>query len=607
MESIQQTLQELYEKNRVFFKKNYEELFNTLIDFESNYTETFYIEIKNNHFELSHIDGTNFYNCDPFFDATHRSSNINKDVSGIFTLDLKSRDVKSSESFDHNKFINEYINLNDKKEISSGSYKKFIFVGTLLGVHLNDIDKVTNNEASLIIEDNIEIFRLSMFLTDYEQLSFNKKLFFAVNVDFKTLEKMTKEFLDYKNEYNYFIKFEIASERYVDTFNTISNIISSLNPLIYPFSEPIKSFKNGINNFYLYNKLLNLSVLYNFLHSRKVLFLASGPSLFNNIHYIKENKEKFIIVSVVSALKRLEKEDIVADILITIDSNEYVIDDIDVDQKYYQDSIILASINTDKNVMNKLQNSTTYLIQNSMELFKEYGIFTGVTVGDVGVKLLLQLGVKELYLCGIDAALDQETGDTHDSTHISSNTKKLEVSTILDNENTDFSEVVIKVKGNFHEEVYSTKLFEMIIKSFATIKHNSNIFNTSNGAYLEGTTPKKFEQISLCDFPQINKMKFNKEFTEDLETIQKVSFSEIDLKLFKQELDSINQIKKNQQAIKGTFVAHIMDQYEKIIFPYSQYLLDNNISNKKILNEIRIQQIALIIKELTDVLSRIKY
>jgi hypothetical protein len=71
-------------------------------------------------------------------------------------------------------------------------FNKFIFLGTLLGIHLNDIDKELNSKAYLILEENIEIFRLSMFLTDYESLHKNSKLFFCINENEK---EFTKKFI----------------------------------------------------------------------------------------------------------------------------------------------------------------------------------------------------------------------------------------------------------------------------------------------------------------------------------------------------------------------------------------------------------------------------
>ncbi len=89
-------------------------------------------------------------------------------------------------------YLNEYIKKFENIEIK---INKFIFIGTLLGVHLNDFHNSLNAKSYLIIEPNIEIFRLSLFLCDYESLSKNSKLFFAINEDSFGLENITKKVL----------------------------------------------------------------------------------------------------------------------------------------------------------------------------------------------------------------------------------------------------------------------------------------------------------------------------------------------------------------------------------------------------------------------------
>lgn len=49
--------------------------------------------------------------------------------------------------------------------------EKFIFLGTLLGRHIPRIAQKVDAEAYLVLERNIEIFRLSLFTVDYTILA----------------------------------------------------------------------------------------------------------------------------------------------------------------------------------------------------------------------------------------------------------------------------------------------------------------------------------------------------------------------------------------------------------------------------------------------------
>lgn len=588
LEQIEQTLLEIYKKNIDFLEKNHKTLHTKIIDFESLGYESYFIDFVDNHFELLDKDGSRIYNCDPFYDAQYRSNNIYKNSFGISLIDQEKRTITSDDNFDFNLFINQYIELFKNKKIDNlTKFKKMVFIGTLLGVHLNDIDRVIDCDSYLIVEDNIEIFRLSLFLTDYTQLSLKTKLFFAIDEKKDNLIKIVKEFLNYNYQYNYFIKYEITSENYLDCLDNISNIIASHNPSIYPYSELLRSFINGIYNFnYVQNGILKLKQNRDILGMKKLFYLGAGPSLVKNIDFIKQNRDSFIIVAVASALKRLSKEDIVADIIISIDSNKSVDDSFFIDEKYYKNSIVIASINTHKDVIKIFNIDKLFLVQNSMELFRDAGVFTGVTVGDIGVKILLKLGVKELYLCGIDAALDQTSGETHDNTHISSTSKELKAINILDSDDNDFSNKVTKVKGNFQDEVFTTVYYNTIIESFKTIdiSQNQKIYNISNGAYLPHTIPINSKDIDL------------------LSNSSTISLDDIILKLkdiSKTDLSNSEKVELKNNHIKEK----IIEYYSKLLDPYYFYILENGIATKDQIDNIRANQISIIQSELKDPLD----
>jgi hypothetical protein len=581
LEQIQQTIQEIYLKNITFLKQYDRILYDRIVSFEKQNKEDYYIGFDNNHFELYDKNDKKTYNCDPFYDAKYRADNIDKSISGIFTIDLKCRKVDNDDIYDSNKFINEYISLYENKDINNNlKYKKFIFFGALLGVHLNDISNRTKSEAYLIIEENIEIFRLSLFMTDYGDIALNSKLYFAIELNSNDLDKKIEEFLEFKYHYNYFIKYEIASDSAINILEKTSNIIASYSPTIYPYSQIMRSYINGLNNIKKVNTgILKLKNRLNILKNKKVLFLAPGPSLKNNIDIIKANQDKFIIVIAISAIKRMAEQDIIPDIIISIDSDRFVLENFTINDKYYRNSLVIASMNTNNEVLNKVNSSNLFLFQNSLTISKECRSFTGVTVGDVGVKILLQLGVTQLYLCGIDAALDQKSGSTHDNTHISSTKKKLKVSTVLEDENIDFANRTIEVKGNLKDKVYTTVYYKTIIDSFKQIdkKHDVKIFNLSdNGAFLDKTIPSDFNSIDVTSFSKIKKSIIKNEL----------------LGCFNQNIKQ--NITEEDKRYLNALVPQIIERYNRLILPFYYFILDNNMVDNKKLMSIKSKQVESI-------------
>ena len=73
----------------------------------------------------------------------------------------------------------EYFDNQNKRSLKK--IDKFIFLGTLLGRHIPKIAKKVNAKAYLILEKNLEIFRLSLFTVDYTVLARNGAIYRLVN------------------------------------------------------------------------------------------------------------------------------------------------------------------------------------------------------------------------------------------------------------------------------------------------------------------------------------------------------------------------------------------------------------------------------------------
>lgn len=596
---IQQTLQEIFLNNLNFFKQDFPLIYNKIVEFEKSNIERYSLEFVNNKFQLFNLQNkVNFYKKEPFEDAINRINNF--DLGSAFNL-IKLEALGKSNHYKNEinacSYLNEFIKHFQDIDIK---INKFIFIGTLLGAHINDFHKIINAKSYLIIEENIEIFRLSMFMTDYRILSENSKLFFAVNEDEQGLKNRSKEFLDYKYEFNNLIHFELAHEINETLINELSIIFTHLGQMRHPFSEYLISLKR-FHNYFVKNKnnLIDISKIHNFLKDKRVLFLAAGPSLEQNLDFVYENKNKFIIIAVAATLKILETKKIIPDIIITVDGHHIISKQFEVDKSIYENSIILSSIKLDIEIYKLFKNENLFFFQNSLNLFEEFGFITGVTVGDIGIDLLLRLGANNLYLLGLDAAIDSKTGITHINTH--SHSKKIDLEY---NKAIDFNKTILYVKGNFEEEVPTLmeykEMIEEINEKFNFINANLKIFNLSNGAYFNNTISLRASKLKIDE--DINKDTFKELFLEKLHSILGKNINEKFWKNFGKEnkiLFEIRKIDKNtnfcknfreiQQKHPNSISLDILEKYLKLILPYYSLLrmqsLANNILEKQ-LNEI---------------------
>lgn len=591
---LEDTINQIYTNNLVYFKKYHPNIFNKIVIFEN--TNIYNCELLfNNNFELVRNKKT-VYNCDPFFDSQHRVKKLKESESIFSMINIKDKYINTYNNLniDCASFLNEYLELINNKYIQIA--EKFIFLGTILGVHINDIIKEYNYKSYLIIENNIEIFRLSMFLTDYTILDKKSKIFFCIAEENK--DSILKDFINYLPELNHQIKFELASENEITLISEISQLLLTYNLFNYPFSEYAISFLRGQYYFKHNKRLLKLDKKYNVLKDKKVLFLGGGLSLQKYIDFVKENKTSFIIVCVAATLKTLEKHQINPDIIISSDSRASILEQFNIDQSIYKNSIIIASNKTDLTVIEKLNNKNLFFFNDSLEIFPLTGTNIGVNVGNTGYSILLKLGVKEIFLLGFDASVDKKIGKSHSNSNIK---KSFSEFNILKEDKIHNHETIFPIKGNLEDIVYTTNHYNNMIREMENINSQYNVetFNLSNGAHIKGTKSLKCTNLN---FPvQTTTLD---EIRNKLLKICKTSITENDKKveiLFREHLKILKNIsrenlyetfnliyKHNEKSI----LLQIMKNYFDLVTPF--YLYSKNI-NKIKSNEIYIKHYNLLI------------
>ena len=341
-----------------------------------------------------------------------------------------------------------------------------------------------------------------------------------------------------------------------------------------------------------------------------ILFLGAGPSLEKNLDYLKLFENNFIIVAVAATLKTLETKNIIPDIIITVDGQEIVLEQFKVNEIMYKNSIILSSIKLDKNLYSILKSKNLFFFQNSLNLFTNLGFITGITVGDMGIDILLRLGVTNLYLLGIDAAIDSKTGKTHTNMHISS--KNIDLN--KNDAQIDFEKTIVYIKGNFENKVPTLleykEMIEEIDEKFQHLNNKFRIYNLSNGAYFKNTIPLKVKEIKIKE--KIDKNLFKNEFLLDLNGITNQKLNDIFIKEFNNErkiLIKLNSLEKDilffdkfkniQGEYPNSISVNILEKYFKLILPYYKFIKNKNISNK-----ILKKQLEEILKKLSMIFNK---
>jgi hypothetical protein len=173
------------------------------------------------------------------------------------------------------------------------------------------------------------------------------------------------------------------------------------------------------------------------------------------------------------------------------------------------------------------------------------GKIEAYSVGEIAYALTLICGAEEMYLLGLDLALDPETKQTHSKGHLSSESK-VEVKNSISDENVSLRGSEFFVKGNFLDKVPTTPLFDISIYKVneftLTLRRGfQKVYNLNNGAYFEDTIPLQPKDADLSNFDIKDKTTYTKKIKNFFDQNSSDKMDEEEKKAF---------IKRKEDAIR---------------------------------------------------------
>ena len=464
---------------------------------------------------------------------------------------------------------------------------KFFFFGNLLGTHLKNVQEKIDFKSCFIYEPNLEIFRLSLFVTDYESLNHKSRIVFSImDEDNIFIEKLNMFFRSLFIYSNYNIKYYKMVEVDNDIFNKILNELHLSNGSTYDYTkllyDTFYSISKHINKYKILttkNKANNFS----FSNDKPTLLIGAGPSLGKNMIWLKQNQDKFVIVAIGATYKKLFDNGIIPDIVTTVDPKFHILNKTHFNEKdvvLLKDTMVLASINTPTKILDRFNQEKLFLYE-VVESFKNNSnVYNGISIGEITLSLLLDMNVKDVYLLGTDLAFDEKTGLSHFDGYVNKREDfekdNSKVNEALETGNSSKKEF-IQVKGNSKDKVVTNRIFALSINQYVRIisfykKSFQNIYNLcEDGAYIDGTILKninnieKYQEIKNKDFLFLN-----------LKQISEYGLLNIELKELDKKIDSLKFIKKTlkEQFYKQKKSTNLKEFNDK-------FLLLQNIMAKK--------------------------
>lgn len=531
MNHIEQQAIQTYQSNLKFLEQSHPALFEKLIIFEEaltsgQYPERYSLEYKNNYFDvLEALTGIPLYGSDPKHYTQYLFDSLDyKRTGGVFEgqvrfdidesalIELEKESNINSSLWATAKIIHYNARFAPKSSSEMVKLYKIIFLGTGLGLHIKPILDQTNSEVVYIQENDLELFRLSLFTTNYTSISAGRKLFLSIAEPFNEKQHTFFLFLNQLFNHNLYIKHIPFYSEYSNDLKELQSITLSQNHITYPYqaymSRSFSAAQKVINEKYFFN----ISNLYSdtIFSQKSILMLGAGPSLQTHTKWLQRYQDRFIILTVLSACKHLQTHGIVPDIIVHIDPQEtslQLLEGMDMETFFHSTLFILGS-SVHESVVNKIGSAPMFFIESDTSFKQDYGKFTLPSVGEYTAVLSLLLGSSSLYLIGLDQSLDPETMKDHIDLHVASQTIPDALND--DSESVEFQKSIFYVKGNFLDIVPTKANFRLSITQFDKAMQvykqpDQMIYNLANGAYLPHTNPLRITEIPIDSFPHINK------------------------------------------------------------------------------------------------------
>ncbi len=626
--SIETQALQTFQANLKYFEQNHKDIYdkiillNALIE-EGKYEEKYALEYKDEgYFDVIEIaNGKYLYEEHSVFYSKELVNMVDKKRMGSvfeaqqrfedelksYSLDFLEKDENIHSSLWATARIIDFVSKHSSKYTTEmKALVKFILLGVGLGLHIQSLIEKHGIKVLFIQENNLELFRLSLFTTDYCQLSKKCKLHFSIMQTFQEIQTTFFKFLNDNSHYNLYIKFLPFYKDYLDTLKQLQSITLSQNYIVYPYQGYLLryfSIADKISSGYCF---LNLSTaMANISIEKPVLFLASGPSLEHNYEWVYLHQKKFIIATVLSATPFLQSKNIHPDIVFHIDPEKTptlaLLENTDIAK--LKKSILIFGAGIDTTIAKIFEDYHLFYIEETTQFKIGHPSFSTPSIGEYGAIMLTLLGTKELYLLGLDLAVDPKTLQDHISSHIS--TQHLEQS---DEYNITFANSLCYVKGNFVETIPSKPNFRLSITQFSEwIKHykkpEQSIHNLSNGAFLEGTIPTHIDTIDLKSYKTLDKELFCNSLLSKIQHCSSCEYRKVDKKFLLEQYNRAKYISSKTNVLRSINAKESHNYLFKKLIPFVEEISESNNSNKSPIGEIFFEYFQITLSFIFDLFN----
>lgn len=518
----QELLDNNFARNIISLEKYYPDLFDLYKDYKEKRYFLVYDAVGDYNLYDTELE-RNVYSASPMQACAEVLMEYESSPVYFSKLMGSANDLSSQVNPIHTKYVKTLANIAFVNEKLNGLEKKLphdinfmVCIGVGLGHDIEYMLKNKKVDKLCILEKDPDIFYASLFLVDWsgifdEAVSSKKRI--DIHIDEDDSQLLSKFYntvvsFGHYNANSLYLYAPLNLDSYQVFYENVSEFVRGRLLAGFGFYDDSRlsvaaTIGNVKQKVPVYIKKKSMP---NILSSddTPVFVVGAGPSLDNDIDFIKRNQKKAIIISCGSGIKPLEKNGIVPDFHFECERTAFTkhwLDQVDHNFLNKLNFIGLNLIYPDVfkmfkrcGMLAKSSETGSFMLAKAVEA--KYGkailpIHTHVnpTVVHMGVGVAPFLGLKKIYLFGVDMGYkDPNQHHSVDSSY--TDLKDTKKSMFAPSESRE-------IKSNFDDSVVYTddgyisfRLFlEGIIDSNRRIFKDFECFNCSDGAYIKGANP----------------------------------------------------------------------------------------------------------------------
>ncbi|SPT71968.1 Uncharacterized protein conserved in bacteria [Anaerobiospirillum thomasii] len=428
----------------------------------------------------------------------------------------------------------EFIQERSTRVEALGHMPHLVLMGVGLGYIFEPLYKNFAIDTAVIIEPDTDLFYASLYTTDYASVIENLK------------EGQWLEFIIGKSDLALVVALHAIYTRYGNFLFTMSVALLGFESAHY--QNMLMLAQNQLKTAYTATGYPD-DIMFGFSHSiahlahnrafvkrdvhlpdeykeSRVFVIGNGPSLDNDIAFLRKNQDKAYIIACGTAIDTLYNLGIKPDMYVATERINGIAQTLDIfkDTDFLDDIVIAATSVVHPDTAARFKHAILFskYTENIGKLLKDtaqgadfedrasFLNFSNPLVGNAGLDVALTLGFKHIYLLGLDNG--RVLGD--DRLH-SAHSELFNEQGLKEQSSIAVDEFI--VEGNFSKKIVSNTLYKNAADCMAlalSVSEDVTCYNLSDGAVIAGTIAQHSEDIDLSAVECINKVALSNYFLD---------------------------------------------------------------------------------------------